>query len=424
MNAGEDASKDATRVAGVCLLLGVLLSRFGASAQRVSDSMRAVGGEDRVEPMVGYESIGVTVKIGSETRTEISGSLGVSGVNIDGLVQISRVVRAHRTTPVPLVAFQEALDKIAAIPALWPPFVCYVASAFAAAVFALVNAGDPGSWLIAGVAGLGIFALRKALLQKQANLFLATTFAAFLGTIPAALMILGGWTQTPGIALIAATLPLTPGVVIMNAGADAIFNRISLTVSRLGFTLCVMLAVAIGVGIFVPLLGDQGWASHPYRPPEPWPLWLPAIGGAVGAAVLTILNNGSALVVAVCALGGFVGRFVRTACVEFFGLDPVLAAFLGAIAISLLLLSFAERLRLPVVVMSVVCVLPLIPGFLLIQALANAFEFTTGPVDSAQTLLTGVAAAQALFLAVAECGALAIGILGPVTLFQWNKKRI
>ena len=75
----------------LCLLLGRILFNFGATTQRVQDSIvclaRYLGCE--VEILVSHDALLITVNQGPTFRTRIDAAHGIAGLNLLGLVQVS-----------------------------------------------------------------------------------------------------------------------------------------------------------------------------------------------------------------------------------------------------------------------------------------------------------------------------------------------
>lgn len=405
----------------VCLQLGKMLLRFGAAGERVMDSMKACANQASLQPMVTYDAVGVTVSTPDGFRTRIDGSVGVLGVDVSKLAATSHLVQSLIETPRPASEVRAELNKIAAQPPLWSLPVKTLAVGVAGAMYGPLNGADPAAWGIAFFAGMTIYLVRNWLFQKQFNIFLATATAAFFGTLIAALLLRTGISETPGVALVAASLFLIPGVPIINAGVDILRNHNTTGLGRLAFSTGILVALAVGVGIFIPILGAAGFCGTAYLLPGNWEIGMTSLAGLLLAGALAIVNNGNRLVILVCALGGFTARFVRAEAVDF-GADFITASLIATLTSSFLIIYLCQRFRIPVVILAVISVLPMIPGFFIIRAVAGLFEFSTGNPQLESTQFAGILGAQYLLQAVAICLTLIIGVVSPITILQAHKR--
>ncbi len=131
-------------------------------------------------------------------------------------------------------------------------------------------------------------------------------------------------------------------------------------------------------------------------------------------ARLPVLTMAACLLLALCALGGLIGRLVR-ALVTVGGLDLIKASLLGALCSSLVVIFIADRLRWPAVPASVMGVLPMVPGYFAITGLHALLSFAaSGTADPAQLTSALHALALAHFISIA----LVVGVIGPVILLQ------
>src|SRR6185503_15580311 len=77
------------------LLLGRILFSFGATAQRIQDSItclaRYLG--CKVEMLVSYDALLITVNGSDGFRTRIESARGVAGLNLLGMTRVSKLLR-------------------------------------------------------------------------------------------------------------------------------------------------------------------------------------------------------------------------------------------------------------------------------------------------------------------------------------------
>ena len=89
--------KDPVRVAGaihLCLLLGRMLFHFWATTQRIPDSIACLAHYlgCKVEMLVSYDVLLLTVNDGASFRTRIDSSRGVAGLNLFELTRVSKLL--------------------------------------------------------------------------------------------------------------------------------------------------------------------------------------------------------------------------------------------------------------------------------------------------------------------------------------------
>jgi uncharacterized membrane protein YjjP (DUF1212 family) len=404
----------------LCLLLGRILFDFGATAQRIQDSVaylaRHLG--CKVEMLVSYDALLITVNDGPTYRTRIDASRRLAGFNLLGLARLSGSLRAvPRAQPSPEEIGRALLGIRDAPPACnvaWQT----LAAGCAGAAFCIVNGGDPVSWFCSFVTAGAIYAIRRPLAARKFNIHLTFFAIAFAGCFLAALLSRVTQTATPAVALIAPMLFLVPGVPMINGGIDIVRNHVTMGIARVGFTLAVLVDLCLGAGLTLRLL-PLGTGS-PFSLAGPWEIVLVSIGGALAAGALACLNNGSTPLIALCALGGLTGRLIR-ALVSHSGVDLVTASLVGVICSTLLVTFIADRLRWPAVIASVMAALPMVPGAFALTGLHSLLTFATAnTADSGQLSVCFHALSRALFISVA----LVIGVIGPVTILQHDKERV
>src|SRR5262245_27678532 len=86
---------EAARAVRLCLLLGRTLFSFGATTQRIQDSVRWLARHlgCSVEMLVSYDALLITAGDGTTYRTRIDSSREVAGLNLSGLAKVSRLLR-------------------------------------------------------------------------------------------------------------------------------------------------------------------------------------------------------------------------------------------------------------------------------------------------------------------------------------------
>src|SRR6185369_10828751 len=93
--APRGVSVETTDAVRLSLLLGRILFSFGATAQRIQDSItclaRYLG--CTVETLVSYDALLITVNGTEGFRTRIDSARGVAGLNLFGVMRVSNLLR-------------------------------------------------------------------------------------------------------------------------------------------------------------------------------------------------------------------------------------------------------------------------------------------------------------------------------------------
>ena len=411
---------ETTDAVHLCLLLGRILFSFGATAQRIQDSVsclaRYLG--CKVETLVSYDALLITVNNGEGFRTRVDSARGVAGLNLLGVTRVSKLLRDLSHSQPSAKELEQTLCAIRDAPHSHRVALQALAAGCAGVGFCIVNGGDPASWLCSFVAGAFIFAIRRPLAAWKFNIHLTLFAIALAGSFLAVLLARLMQTATPAIALVGPILFLVPGVPIINGGIDVVRNHVTIGIARVGFALAVTVALCLGVGLTASVLPVR--ISSPFSLPGAWDILLVSVAGALAAGALACLNNGDLPLIALCALGGLTGRLVR-ALLTRGGLDLISGSLIAVLCSTLVVGFIAERLRWPSVFAAVMAALPMVPGYFAIAGLYSLRTFAAAQTPDPVQLSVGV---QALGRAVFISVALVIGVIGPVIILQRQKERI
>ncbi len=413
-------SVETTDAVQLTLLLGRILFSFGATAQRIQDSItclaRYLG--CKVETLVSYDALLITVNDSEGFRTRIDSARGVAGLNLLGVTRVSKLLRELPHSQASVKELEQTLCAIRDAPHSHRVALQTLAAGCAGVGFCIVNGGDSASWLCSFVAGAFIFAIRRPLAAWKFNIHLTLFAIALAGSVLAALLARITQTSTPAIALLGPVLFLVPGVPIINGGIDVVRNHVTIGIARVGFALAVTVALCLGVGLTASIVPWR--ISSPFSLPGAWGVLLVSFAGALASGALACLNNGTVPLIALCALGGLTGRLLR-ALLTCGGLDLISASLIAVLGSTLVVGFIAERLRWPSVFAAVMAALPLVPGYFVIAGLYSLLTFAAAPTPDPVQLSVGVQTlARAVFISVA----LVIGVIGPVIILQRQRERV
>lgn len=236
---------------------GQILLQHGASSERVEETVHRMGtglGCDWMDVNVTLQAITITAISGEDFRTKtrriVRGSLNfqiVAEVNDMGRL-VSEGKLGRREVRRRLAAIEEESSSYSA-------WLTTLAVMLALAAFSQLLDGD---WVAfaATLAGGGVGMLvRQVLAQRYFNTYLVVVASAFAASLTAALVDIGQFTGTPGVAMIASVLFLVPGVPLINAAQDLMRGYTANGVARGVDGLVISMAIAIGLLITLSLVG-------------------------------------------------------------------------------------------------------------------------------------------------------------------------
>ncbi|MCX7971535.1 MAG: threonine/serine exporter family protein, partial [Negativicutes bacterium] len=369
---------------GLYLLLGRLMFQNGASAPRIVDTLLRLKdflGDEAVNVMLTYEAIGITREADGEVLTKIGRRRQGIVVNIGTLSQIEEIIDRLPGSGLTVTEIRRRLEEIAAGEKPLTTPVTVACFAVAAAGFAVLNNAD---WWATGavtVAALVIGWLRHFLAAHRVFTHLALLLAAFIGTLLVGLVIDFVPTRTPLVGMVAALLPLVPGAAIITGGVELFCNYNSVGVGRWSYA-AVVIALLV-TSLVVPMLAfPREFQDMAVVAPSGTVLLINyGLASGLAALALAILMRAPRRLWLWFFFGGLLAREIRTAAM-LAGLSLSLSTFAGAALVAVAALPVARRHRLPATILAMVCVLPMIPGYFIINGIDNITAFISGPTRS------------------------------------------
>ncbi|CCG06770.1 threonine/serine exporter family protein [Pararhodospirillum photometricum] len=233
----------------VALRLGQLLMESGARSGIVDTATtslaRALGAAD-AEARAGYASLTLTVRHGVNSITRMVG-VGPHGVNHRLEHALRSLVRRVMDAPAPPETVQIEIERLARETPRHPRLLTASAVGLACAAFAHLLGADPlGVAAVAPVAALAQ-GLRVGLHHRKVNTFLIAFFIAFGSAAGAGALARLLESTSVGIAMVAATLLLVPGVPALNALGDILEGHPTLGTARLVAVLTHLIFLSIGL---------------------------------------------------------------------------------------------------------------------------------------------------------------------------------
>jgi uncharacterized membrane protein YjjP (DUF1212 family) len=419
---GEACLAPPDETADLLLYLGQTLYRFGASTQRIIDSMQVLnhhlGGLD-VRILVNPDAIIVTTVTGATYRTKID-YIPSTGTIDNGVVsEISSMLHSltSEMTPVRIRSELDRLNRERSKKGVW---AMMAVTAVAMAAFGLLNGGDLSSVLVVMPATALSFLAFSFMGRRGWNYYVNVLAATLIGAVSACLLARTGITNATDVALVVSVIFLVPGVQLMNGGIEIVRHHNLVGLSRIIMVAVTLAIIAFGITIAIALFPAP--IQGPLVPVLSWPgdLAYDALWGAVAAFGFGALFHTPRFPLLACAVCGAVGRSSRLALVHY-GLDIALATLLAVALVTVVALVFAQRFRVPEIVIAVSAALTMIPGYFGVKFIEGAFALeqhgtSLSIVEFMSTVQTGL---QTLFIAAA----MVAGVIFPLMILRSRQPR-
>lgn len=418
----------ASRNLDLYLLLARLLFQNGASASRIIDSiarLRSYLGDPDVNVMLAYEAISVTVENQNILETKIGRRRSVAIMNVRVLSGINYLLDTMKIRQLDVVSIRRELKTLTDDKLNFPLWLTTIALAFAAAGFGLLNGADYSSLLAVFPAAMLIGWLRHYFsaikFHAHASLFLSTV----IGTIFCSLLVNFTDTTTSLIAIIAILLPLVPGFPLINGGIDIFCNYNSIGVGRWIFAVMTVWILLISLAVPMHLFPGEFKNISIYHSGNLW-YAISRDGAIAGIAALSlaIMMRAPYRMWLWFLLGGFIARAVRTYLIAGVHYSLPGGAFWGAVVVSYLAYFAGNYYRVPASICAMICVLPMIPGYLIINGINNLlYILDMGHLQNITFNFT-MQTASFLLNSVYIIAALITGIIFPLMVIQRRLPRI
>jgi uncharacterized membrane protein YjjP (DUF1212 family) len=404
------------------LYLGRTLYRFGASAQRIIDSMqvlnRHLGGAD-VRILVHPDAIMVTTVTGEEYRTKIDTIPSTGSIDNGFVSEISSML--HSLTPDSTAdKIRADLDRMNRGRGSRGTASMMVVTAVAMAAFGLLNGGDLSSVLVVIPATALSFIVFKVMGSQGWNYYLNVLVATLVGALSACALARTGVTNSTDVALIVSVIFLIPGVQLINGGIEIVRNHNLVGSSRLIMVGVTLAIIAFGVTVTIAVFPTPSQGA--LVPVVSWPeeLVYDALLGAIAAFGFGALFRTPKYPLLACALCGGLGRASRLALVHG-GADIALATLISVTLITVMAILFSARFKVPEIVIAVAAALTMIPGYFGVKFIEGVFamEQHGASVTTAELLGTVQMGLQTLFIAAA----MVAGVIFPLLVLRSRNPR-
>jgi uncharacterized membrane protein YjjP (DUF1212 family) len=277
-----------------------------------------------------------------------------------------------------------------------------------ASALAWLLRADPAAIIVSGVSsGLGLIA-RKELGKRHVIYFLLPFTAALIGALLGGIVILAGWTSTPGLCLVVPALMLVPGPHLILGVEDMLENHMQTGLSRLGLAAGMLVAAALGIGLGKwMMLGALSVNANPSSAVE-LTLPLDVVLAGVAALGFAAFYNSPRRVLWVSIMCGMIGHGARFVALQQ-GIGAGIATLMACLAVGVVARVAADRLRLPFGAVAFAGAVTMMPGVAMYESLAGAMQMSAAGASAPSQL---VASSLALFVKAAfVVMAMAIGLL-------------
>ncbi|HEY3420672.1 MAG TPA: threonine/serine exporter family protein [Methanomassiliicoccales archaeon] len=408
--------------ADLLLYLGRTLYLYGASAQRIIDSMqvlnRHLGGRD-VHILVNPDAIMVTTVSGAEYRTKID-TVPSTGTIDNGIVSGISSMLHSLTTEMDHVRIRAELDRLNQEHGSRGTLSMMAITAVAMAAFGLLNGGDLSSVLVVLPATALSFMVFRMMGRQGWNYYVNVLAATLVGAISACMLARLGITNATDVSLIVSVIFLIPGVQLINGGIEIVRNHNLVGLSRLTMVIVTLAIIAFGITAAIALfpIPSQGALV----PVVSWPdnIAYDALLGAIATCGFGALFYTPGYPLLACGVCGAVGRASRLILVNG-GVDIALATLASVSLITVLALLFARRFRVPEIIMAVAAALTMIPGYFGVKFIEGVFTMEQhGSAATISELLGTVQVGlQTLFIAAA----MVAGVIFPLMILRSRNPR-
>jgi uncharacterized membrane protein YjjP (DUF1212 family) len=410
-------------IAMVALDAGRMLMESGASAMNidaiVAKFARGLGAE-RVDLRIGYASLAITIVIGHNgiTRMREVGHLGVNQQLDQEIWRLAARLEKQRLT---VEQTRAELDRIATKTKRHSPWVMAIAVGLACAAFGrLLKVDWAGTGPVFLAATIGQY-VRRDLLSRHANVFIAATAVAFLSSLIGGLGAHWAGSGTVTTAMIASILLLVPGIPCVNAQSDILEGHPTLGSARTVTVAVLLIFVAVGLWLAQVLTGASAILGSSGESMQPTLFLLhQTVCGAIAAAGFGVLFNISFSSLPWCAISGGLALAVRTYC-QGLGWNLEAASFAAALTVSFAVLLLRTRIDISQNALDVVGCIPMVPGSFAAKAILGLFALTsTDPAQATETLVTAM---QFTLRVMFTVGAIGTGLAIPTLLQRVRMSR-
>lgn len=350
--------------------------------------------------VVTYESLIITLSRGDQFRTKAGKHIQVLNVNMETIAASETILLEIESG---LLDCQTATVRFEAVDAKPPTtnrWMVVGGLALTCAALSRLFGGDWATFGIAGAAGFVCMWVRTEFARRKGNGFLGVFAAAFAGGCVAGIAVRLGLSTMPAICFLAPGMILVPGVPLVNGVQDIVKNHMVLGVSRLVFSVGIVISIALGLILATALTG----VDVPVAESSPLlPVWEDAIFAGLAALGYGLLFNVPWRLAWVGVICGMASHSLRIGCMEL-GFNIILGSLFGALTAGLIAHVISRRFQVPFAAFVFPGVVAMIPGSLAFRAMIGLLEMIrlgqNAPLPLVAETLTLLATALLMVVAI------------------------
>ena len=307
------------------------------------------------------DSLIVTVRRSGDWIT-VMREIGPPAVNVSRIGDLERLAKTVEAGSAPH-DIANKLAKLESEPPAYSAWLIAVAVGVASGGFAFINGAAAVAAAVAGATGQWF---RTWLLRNRYNQYGAAALTAL--TASGAYVLLAALMRNVGLEIVnfpagfmGSVLFLVPGFPLVGGLFDLLQYKTVAGVSRLAYGTMILLAVALGLSIVIPIAGIDLSRQPPPELAYSLTLLLRAVASFVAGGAFAMLFNGSARTVLAAGLLALCANSFRLALTEA-GMMLAPAAFFAAFVIGLVAVLADQRYNVPRIAMTVAPVVIMMPG--------------------------------------------------------------
>lgn len=358
------------------LFTGRLLMENGANSnQIIRDITRAAAfmgiPAASINIHITYSTLMVNINDGDRSHISFHKSMK-HGADMTVLSAVSKLAWQALEGNYSLDDYEGELRRIEAIAPHYPLWLQILSAGIACSGFCLLFGGDMWDALFTVISAALGFWVRELCIRSQFNIYMSIALAAFTATATAYGTHFFSQSPIPWYPMISGMLFIVPGIPLINAVDDLLNNYIVAGWSRTIHTVLIVGSMTGGIFAALRFFNALNIADMSIMPNQ---LYLVQFfAAAVAALGFSILFNTPVRLLPMIALGGIISVGLRNSMLVGGYMGLAGASFLGATAVSLIMLKVASHLRTSPPVLAIPAVIPLIPGVLLYRLLIGVLQ--------------------------------------------------